>query len=322
MDVFKIFYDSLTEALWFASLNRLFDTNATNNQFIQIGRRGSNPDIVDQLTSYDKPDIILLKNDIPILTIEKTQEVPTGHNIGQRFARLVKSIEMGVPAFYFFTIDEKKHGDNANICNLNIRLLDAAQKMFKLHQIPLLCINWPTDEDGEIIVDGTENNDIRELLAAYVDSNFNVCCPKFIEHLNHLQEEYSRRLKIKPSYGNMPPSVVRYNTDDFIDHFNITTVAQSFKSRPYTYVYTMEMTPGKCHRQDPYTGTAFIYDYQVCRNGVNVSDKSNNLVLHFPHLTKELWEQLNPNDPRTKSCNWYLTANLFVFSNGFLWVRG
>ena len=112
MDHFQIFYDSLTEALWFANLNPFFDFNSPQNQYIQIGRRGNNPRIIEQLTSYDKPDIILLKNNVPVLTIEKTQEVPTGHNVGQRFARLVKSIELDVPVIYFFPFDAKKHGLN------------------------------------------------------------------------------------------------------------------------------------------------------------------------------------------------------------------
>lgn len=81
------------------------------------------------------------------------------------------------------------------------------------------------------------------------------------------------------------------------------------------------MTPDKCKRQDPYTGTTFIYDYMLCRNGVNVSDKYSNLVLYFPNLTREIWLNKNPNNLNTKSCNWYLTANLMLFNNGYLFIR-
>ena len=322
MDHFQIFYDSLTEALWFANLNPFFDFNSPQNQYIQIGRRGNNPRIIEQLTSYDKPDIILLKNDVPVLTIEKTQEVPTGHNVGQRFARLVKSIELDVPVIYFFPFDAKKHGAYEGICNLNIRLLDAAQKIFNLHRTPLLCVNWLTDASGEIITDGSEDYHMRSLLNSYITSGFNKHCQLFMAQLSNMQQEYYTRLQRRPSYANLPPSVVRYPTNVFIRNFGITNVPSSFMNRPYTYVYSMDMTPAKCKRQDPYTGTAFIYDYQVCRNGINVGDKCNNLVLNFPSLTKEIWACNNPNDSTTKSCNWYLTANLFTFNNGHLWIRG
>ena len=84
----------------------------------------------------------------------------------------------------------------------------------------------------------------------------------------------------------------------------------------------MDMTPDKCKRQDPYTGTTFIYDYMVCRTGSSVEDKKCNLVLSFPKLTVDIWKSKNPNDPTTKSCNWYLTANMFLLKDGYIMVRG
>ena len=49
--------------------------------------------IIQKLLKYDRPDIILVKEGVPKLVIEKTREVPTGHNVGQRFARLVNAVE-------------------------------------------------------------------------------------------------------------------------------------------------------------------------------------------------------------------------------------
>ena len=136
---FDIYYDSLTEADWFSSLHPAFDIE--KNRYHIIERRGNNTRLVDSITEYDKPDIIVIKDNKPLLVIEITQEVPTGHNVGQRFARLVRAIELGIPTIYYFPFDAKKHGENANICNLNIRLLDAASKMFSIHDTPLMCVN-------------------------------------------------------------------------------------------------------------------------------------------------------------------------------------
>ena len=319
-DVFDVYYDSLTEADWFSSLNPAFDLEV--NRYHVIKGRGKNPPLIEQITQYDKPDIILVKNDVPLLVIEISQEVPSGHNVGQRVARLVRAVELGIPTIFYFPFDAQKHGKYANICHLNIRLLDAARKMYEIHDTPMLCVNWPTDARGEIIVDGSENDTIKSILKSYVDSGFDKSCDGFRNQLEFLNAEYARRLRVRPSYAKLPPSVKKQSTADVLRQFGIEDAPASFAERPYTYVYRMGMSPQKCKRQDPYTGTAFIYDYQVCRTGPQVGDKENNLVLYFPKLTVATWQRKNPNDPTTKSCNWYLTANLLILQDGVIWVRG
>lgn len=316
---FDIYYDSLTEARWFSSLNSAFDLK--KNNYIPIGRRGSNPKLIDEITKYDKPDIILISQNKPLLVIEITQEVPTGHNVGQRFARLVRAIEMGIPCIYFFPFDAKKHGEYSSLCNLNIRLIQAAIIMLQIHHTPLLCMNWKTDGFGEIITDGSENNELRTLIKSYVESNFNKQCEGIQKQLLIMKNEYNTRLRNRPSYAQMPPSVSSYYTKDFTKIFDIKKIPNSFLLRDKTFVYKIEMKPEKCKRQDPYTGTTFIYDYILCRTGAKVEEKKNNIVLYFPHLSKELWIDRNPNDESTKSCNWYLTANMLLFNNGFIFLR-
>lgn len=318
--VFDVYYDSLTEANWFSSLHPMLDIDKNNYHIIE--RRGSNPPLIEEITKYDKPDIILVKDGVPLLVIEITQEVPTGHNVGQRFARLVRAVEMGIPTIYYFPFDAKKHGEHANICHLNIRLLKAVEKMLEIHNAPLLCVNWITDEAGEIITDGSENDKIKEIIKSYIESDFNKFCDGIVAHLEFMREEYRMRLAERPSYAYLPNSVKKERTRDFISEYGISGVPETIVQRPFTYIYTMDMTPAKCKRQDPYTGTAFIYDYLVCRNGADVCEKNNNLVLYFPSLTKEIWERKNPNNLATKSCNWYLTANMLVFEDGYIVVRG
>lgn len=307
-----IYYDSLTEATWFQELNPIFD----NANFEIIKSRGDNPKVIEDITIYDKADIIVLKDDIPVLVLEKTSEVPTGHNVGQRFARLVRSIELGIPTIYYYPFDSKKHGKFASICNLNIRLLDASFKMYKIHDTPLLSVNWISDEHGELITDGSENIVIRKLISSYVDSDFSKNCVAFKEHLDWMIAEYNRRLNIRPSYKKMPPSVKCYLTQEFFNALQVSNVPDEILSRKYTHVYEIDMSPSKCKRQDPYTGTQFIYDYILCRNGINVSDKDSNLILYFPRIDPDTWFENNPNNPNTKSSNWYLTANALLFKQG------
>ena len=78
-------------------------------------------------------------------------------------------------------------------------------------------------------------------------------------------------------------------------------------------MYRIGMTPEKCRREDPYTGTQFIYDYAYCRSGPNAVDKRRNLILHFPLIDRDTFVERNPDDPSRKSCNWYLTASALAF---------
>lgn len=316
-DMFTIYYDSLTEATWFQDLsNRL-----SNASLKLIGERERNPHFIEELIKYDRPDIILTHHEEPVLVLEKTTEVPTGHNVGQRFARLVRAVEHGILTLYYFPYDARKHGKYTSMCNLNIRLIQACLKIESIHKTPLLTINWLTDNSGELITDGTEDRRVAEIVEDFIKTGFNNYCPEVEKQIEDMKNEYNKRLKIRASYGGFPPSVLCYKTQDFLRTNSIKHCDNDFLKRPYTYVYIMDMSVAKCKRQDPYTGTQFIYDYIVCRKGKKPSEKKNNLVLNFPSISQKEWFRNNPNDPKTKSCNWYLTANALLFKDGIFFNK-
>ena len=101
----EIYYDSLVEDDWFRNLNKVL--NLANSHKIKL--RGNIP-IIENLLTYDKPDIILTKNKKPVLVVEIMKEVPTGHNVFQRAARLARAAENKIPAIYFVPFKAKKHG--------------------------------------------------------------------------------------------------------------------------------------------------------------------------------------------------------------------
>ncbi|MBS1796785.1 MAG: hypothetical protein JSS81_23345 [Acidobacteria bacterium] len=317
----RIFGDNRIEASWFRSLSKsLKDAN-----FEKIRGRGQNPRLVDNLIQYDRPDIILTRDDIPVLVVEKTREVPTGHNVGQRAARLVRAVELGVPTICFFPFDSRKHGEYTGICNLNIRLLKAFEKMYEIHGTPIIAVNWLTDEHGELIGDGSENESISKIVNGYIDSGFNPNCRELIQNIEINKLEYDQRLDRRKSYSKPPNSVVILQTDQLIatlENRVSRLVAQNLNLLKESVVYTMDMKPAKCRREDPYTGTQFIYDYIWCRNGRKVEQKHRNLILHFPSITKQKWYESNPNDVTRKSCNWYLTATALIFSDAVDLLRG
>lgn len=293
-------------------------------EFKTIKGRGKNPDIIEGLIQYDRPDIILTRGSRALLVIEKTREVPTGHNVGQRVARLVRAVESNVPTIIFFPFDARKHGIHSNICNLNIRILLAFERMWDIHECPILALNWISDEDGELLDDESEDDEIKLILNNFVNSGFDPRCSSFIEVRKNNNQEYRDRLAARPLYGKPPPSVVFKNTDDFLNSLDFLiepNIRMELLQNSESLVYLIKMTEENCKRQDPYTGTQFIYDYAYCRTGKMPEDKNKNLILHFPQIRKNVWQEKNPNDLNTKSCNWYLIANALVFADGIEFLR-
>ena len=316
----SVYFDNETEADWFSKLHPLLSSAAR----FALRDRGENPAFIEELIDYDRPDIILVDEKKAILVLEKTREVPTGHNVGQRMARLVRAVERGVPTVVFFPFDARKHGEYSGICNLNVRILDAFDKMWSIHKTPIVAINWISDAFGELVGDGSEDREIRRLVAEYVDSRFSSVSSGFLAAREMNKSEYARRVSTRKSYETPPPSVELLSTSVFLTKYASlmsSEEASSLRNRNETIVYHIKMTEAKCRREDPYTGMQFIYDYVYCRTGPSAEKKNRNLVLHLPLVRRDFFREKNPNNPSRKSCNWYLTANLLLFNDGAVNLR-
>lgn len=316
----QAFCDDLNEFSWFITL----DHRLESAEFLRIGRRGSNPPVVDDLIVYDRPDVILVRDGRPVVTIEKTREVPSGHNPGQRVARLVRSVELGIPTIKFFPFDARKRGAHSSMCHMNARLLLAFENMWGIHSTPIMAVNWPLDSHGELLEDESADTQLQELLAGYIKSGFDPLCTEFQQAREHQIVEYSARRKTYKPYGNPPPSLRIGKTADLLRELGIppnSLDARRLLQKNESAIYIIKMTEKNCKRQDPYTGTQFIYDYLYCRNGPDPGDKSRNLILHFPMIRQKVWSENNPDDPRTKSSNWYLTASAHVYQDGWTFLR-
>jgi hypothetical protein len=299
----------------------------SNARFEIIRGRGKNIDIIENLIFYDRPDIILLNNGEPVMVLEKTSEVPSGHNIGQRLGRMVRSLEYEIPAIMFMPFDSMKHGKHSNLCNLNARVLDGYLRMWDIHSTPALAVNWPSDSDWELITDGSEDDGISALVHDFIQSGFDWNCNEFRRQRAHMAEEFTRRVATHRPYGRPPPSVKIVPTASLEDLIRVRSggrqeIPAEWRIRKETVIYTVGMTEEKCKRQDPYTGMQFLYDYQHCRTGVDPGDKHRNLILDFPKVSVRRWKEANPNNPATKSVLWYATANGFLLRDGVIGVRG
>lgn len=312
---FEAFCDDFNEYSWFISL----DERLKNADYKKIGVRGSNPPTIEKLIAYDRPDIILVKNGRAVLTIEKTREVPTGHNVGQRMARLIRSVELNVPVIMFTPFDARKHGTYSSLCNINARILLAFEKIWEIHSTPIFAINWPCDSFGELIENETADQGIQEVISDYITTNFNPLCQAFQNTRVQQLQEYKRRVSEHEPYADPPPSVQITPTEIAVSRLGLDLASPEVTHllvTPETVTYKIAMSEEKCRREDPYTGTQFIYDYLYCRNGPLRQDKSRNLLLCFPKIRKNIFMDNNPNDLMRKSSNWYLTATAHIFKDG------
>ena len=317
---FILYSDDATEAEWFKNLNPSFKKLKSN----LILPRGKNIKIIEEIVKYDRPDIILLNDNIPILVVEKTREVPTGHNVGQRMARLVRALELQIPTIYFFPFKARKHGEHTGICNMNARVLFAFKSMWKIHDCPIVALNWITDEGGELIGDGSEDVEIIKIIKELEEESFSSKSQIYNKLRADNENEYLKRIKLRKKYSKKPASVYEIKTNDLIQKFKKKLSKKSKESLMKcndSIIYKIVMSEANCKRQDPYTGTQFIYDYSYCRKGKNINDKKLNLVLHFPEIRKNVWLEKNPNNLDTKSSNWYLTANALMFRDDILILR-
>ena len=316
---YEIWGDNENESMWFQGL----DSRLKSATVSKIGQRGSNPALVDSLVVYDRPDIILLFDEKPILVLEKTAEVPTGHNVGQRVARLVRAAEHEIPVLYFLPFDARKHGVHTGICSINTRLIKAMVRMSEIHNVPVLPVEWPSREaDGELISDGTQDHKLSQLVSSLLDSFPNKWNKVTKQHESWLEEELKRRNSQYPPYQKLPTSARFEKTSKFLGSLPFDTKKySSLLSRQQTLIYKMDMSPDKCRREDPYTGTQFIYDYGWLREGPLPSDRTSNLLIHVPKVTVKRWKEANPNDPLKKSSNWDLTADGIVLKDGIILIE-
>ena len=305
--VLEVWGDSKVESTWFRDL----EPRLAGCEIYSIGKRGTNPSHIEKLILYDRPDIILCRDGEPILILEKTREVPTGHNIGQRLGRIVRALECNTPAVTLLPFRARKHGLHTSICEINVRVLRAAVRMGELHSLPCLFLEWPVDSHGELIGDGSKSTWLKGLVAHSLDKKLALSTAPVVSALKQMESHACLLETSRAQYKEPPASV----------EIQATPVAVGIAGHRRVCVYTIEMTPAACRREDPYTGMQFLYDYLDCRKGTAVADKQVALVLRFPRLTKKQFMDANPNDPQRKSSLWYATANEMWFSDGKIMLR-
>ena len=286
---YQVFCDSLQEGMWFKSLHNDFQ-NATlvvipNTQYEQE-QYG-----IDRILQYDRPDIILKDNDEVIFVLERTKEVPSGHNVGQRFGRLVAAAKERIPVVYFGPYMAYKHGGNtAGPRYMNLRLFYSLKNVSGYYNTAITTINWPVDLNCELLQ--TPEKDLRliaylELFLDYYNVNGKYGLTEYIKGSAFQVDQYyeqdlfaQKMIQNPEQYDDPPESVEILAKEQFENTYcHVPIMAK------YIEIYHIGM---KSIRSDPYTGMAALYHYLYGRADLIQ-------ILHFPNIRYDAWTHLRTN---------------------------
>jgi len=309
-----ILYDEPQEARWFRRLDpRLRDVD----KYPITGATRRFPAVAGVL-EYDRPDIVLLADGEPVLVVEETVEVPSGHNVGQRFARLAAAAEQGVPVLYFGPYAAMKHGgETAGPRYVNLRLFYALEALEDATGTAITTINWPVDDRYELLRGRGHDDDVREYVTLLLDAledwpdalSEAIVDSDLRERLRSERAEFIDSSIVNPDqYLEPPPSLDFWSRAQLAAAAGVATT--SVPSGATHAVYKVGM---RKMRSDPYTGMAMLYRYLYLSTG-----RADSLVLRFPHIDRQTWHDLAQRGRRKDIRLYRHTADAIWFSDGLL----
>lgn len=311
---FTILYDEPQEADWFKGLH----ASLADADEVAITDAKHWPSMAG-LLGYDRPDIVLLSDGRPILVVEETVEVPSGHNVGQRFARLAAAAEHQVPCLYFGPYVARKHGGATQGPRyMNLRLFGALEAMVRVTGAAVTTINWPVDQDCEVRRDAQKDDDVREFIATLLDlyegqpsADLNAQILRSDVHRRMMAEraKFVGTIKRAEQYDLPPESVQVLTNETFCAAFEHDPRKHGISAREIV-LYKVGM---KSIRSDPYTGMAMLYHYLYI-----AEHRDRALVLWFPEIDQAAWRTASAR-PNRKDVRLYKHASeAILFRDGFV----
>lgn len=316
MHNFTIFCDDLQEGIWFQNLHSNFSSSSLS--IIPSKQSEINQHALGNTLKYDRPDIILQDNGNTIFVLERTIEVPSGHNVGQRYGRLLAAAESRIPVVYFGPYAAYKHGGNtAGPRYMNLRLFYSLLKVSEKFNTAITTINWPVDTKYEVLKN--PNKDLRiieylNLFFAYYDNNGFTGLTEFIKNSDFQKQQIieqnrfiEKEVRSPEKYDTPPNSVQILPLATFKQTYGVTATFPSSIDKIVLYHVGMTYI-----RSDPYTGMAALYRHLY-------TDKSSStlLILNFAEITSELWYQQRPESKTYRMFKEF--ADAILFQDCFIW---
>lgn len=313
MSNYLIYCDDFQEGIWFQSLdNRLANAKleVIPSQREQIKRLA-----LYNVLKYDRPDIILQDNNETIFVLERTVEVPSGHNVGQRYGRLLAAAEARIPAVYFGPYAAYKHGgDTSGPRYMNLRLFYALRKVSEIYNTAVTTINWPVDRQYEVLRTPEKDKRLKQYLQLffdYYDRNGSDGLTEYIYYSNFQKQQYQeqenfaqKEIRNPEQYDIPPESLEIIPIAEFNRRYGLNVHFANQIRRVVLYHVGMTSI-----RSDPYTGMAALYTNLY-------GDENSVVILEFANIERARWDQ------QSRLSKTYRMFKVFsygiVFSDGFV----
>lgn len=288
--MYEIFCDSLQEGIWFKNLHDyFFDASfrvIPNSKTEQV-RLGIDPVLI-----YDRPDIILKHNGKIIFVLERTVEVPSGHNVGQRFGRLVAAAKQRIPVVYFGPYAAYKHGGRtAGPRYMNLRLFYSLQNVSDIFNTAITTINWPVDRNYEVLKTPQKDIRIRQYMELFLEYYTKYGMDGLTEYIKNSQFQADQIVEQQifaeqeirnPEQYQVPPESVEILTVRQFERIYCPLPFHFKNTFQHIVAYNIGMN---AIRSDPYAGMSALYYYLYCNDGIAQ-------LLLFPHIFVAEWDEL------------------------------
>lgn len=306
--MFEIFCDAIQEGMWFR--NQHPDLEGTKLIIIPNAKSEQRVYGLENVLQYDRPDIILKHHNQIILVLEKTVEVPSGHNVGQRFGRLVAAAKERIPAVYFGPYMAYKHGgDTAGPRYMNLRLFYSLAKVSDIYDTAITTINWPVDRQCEVLKLPEKDMRVKkymELFFSYYNQHGFGGLTQYIkdskfqqEQINEQQQFAKMQVRSPEQYDVPPNSVEIISRQQFEKHY--ISLPSALIPAESIVVYNVGMN---YIRSDPYVGMAALYHYLYC-------DEKVVQVQYFPNIESSEWYALRKSTKTYRMFKEFSDAILF-----------
>jgi hypothetical protein len=271
------------------------------------------------LNSLDRHDVIIADDNEPILTIEQTNTVPSGHNLPQRFAKLIRSAEMGVPSIFYFQEFSRHSYSDKTLRFLNPRVLLAQFRMEILFDTTCLAAIWPTDpRTSSYRTDSMAHAELAKLVDAIIKAHqtgqalkdvalVQKCRNNMIRMINHYGAQYTRSNEWQEFFPSGylwardytarpidPPDSCRLvDTKPYLEkmwgkiegRMRRNRKTEFLLSRPKSVVFAATTTKSGTGPEHPYPGHLAMLDILYARRGPTIGERFFNLICELPmHL--------------------------------------
>ncbi|WP_270573708.1 hypothetical protein [Candidatus Collinsella stercoripullorum] len=142
---------------------------------------------LEPLLQFDRADYYFCLNGKPLVVVEVTEHGYTGDNCLQRFARIAKTAEVGVPFIYFAPVARTRYDEldnrNASYRNVNSDMYRGFVKLTKIYSVPVVAVPWKTGGNGIPLILGADDPKITG-----IEDLFNLVASLLVNHAKELYE--------------------------------------------------------------------------------------------------------------------------------------